>query len=335
MRNQSTAKSSRSATKSAQVTDDFSSITVDSLQNMVEDFVQSGKTNFPTLGSNQSVVLERMEVDDDTQEGHSDQKLRKPSVIKESVLNISYLTNVSNQEVSVVSKTKDSPQHQKEWRRNHKAEIINGGTGVPTKGESQSNYSKSYIDSFKREQETTPGFSSSGTVLGESLQKKSTGSYTDNRHISTFADFRVGNILDLLPATSNPPSMSNMKSHRRLREHREDENDELNNKHHGNLEWTNAEKRFLKSKVGPSHNDGSSKVSGHGCFNNSDISPTNLREVTNNVASSSTENVGADVEESMASQSNMQSSSAGGLLSVSKFVSGPHAARRKVSVHDS
>ncbi|BFZ14578.1 hypothetical protein BsWGS_17617 [Bradybaena similaris] len=338
MRNQSTANSTRSAKKSAYTKNDASNIIMDQFEN------SGAAVNNAALSStsSQCVILKRTGNIDGIAEKQDSEKLTKSSIIKESVLNVNFVTKDSNQEVSMLKdvKRKNTPQPHKDWRKSqvkcseelHSKGENNAALPVP-RGESRTNYSKSYIDPIKREAENVPSVSSSGIVLGDSL-KKPLGGYVDNIHVSTFADFRAGSILDFSPAAANHPSTPSTKSFRKVRERCLDEHNDYGEENNENVEWRNCDSKFLKSKGSVSFSNDQNKLQIPVQSSHPDASPsydlkTGSSKMEGNNAGNS--NQASPETHNMTSQNNFQSNSNGGnSLLVTKLNTGVNTDRRKI-----
>lgn len=339
MRNQSTANSTRSAKKSAYTKNDASNIIMDHFENSGTAVNNAALTST----SSQCVILKRTGNIDGIAEKQDSEKLTKSSIIKESVLNVNFMTKDSNQEVSILKdvKRKNTPQPHKDWRKSqvkcseefHSKGENNAGLPVP-RGESRTNYSKSYIDPIKREAENVPSVSSSGIVLGDSV-KKPLGGYVDNIHVSTFADFRAGSILDFSPPAANLPSTPSTKSFRKVQERCLDEHNDYCEENNENVEWRNSDSKFLKSKGNVSFSSDQNKLQIPVQSSHPDASPSydlksGLSKMEGNNAGHSNQ---ASPETHMTSQNNVQSSSNGGnSLLVTKLNTGVNTDRRKVSL---
>ncbi|CAG5122455.1 unnamed protein product, partial [Candidula unifasciata] len=269
------------------------------------------------------------------------EKLTKSSIIKESVLNINFVTKDSNQEVSVPKdfKRKSTPQPPKHWMNNqgkcteglHNKGEINVGLPV-SRGESRTSYSKSYIDPIKRESENVPSVSSSGIVLGDTL-KKPLGGNMDNIHVSTFADFRVGSILDFASGAANQPSAPSVKSFRKVQERSVDDSNEFNEENNENIEWGNNGSRFLKLKGNVSFSDEQNKHHVPSQFSHPDLSVSyDLKSGTGKMEGSYTlSNQSSTETHHVISQNNGQNNNSGTVnsLSITKLNTGVNTDRRK------
>ncbi|XP_059151470.1 cyclin-dependent kinase-like 5 isoform X2 [Physella acuta] len=113
-----------------------------------------------------------------------------------------------------------------------------------------SSFSKSAVDIYEKDQGLTTGTHQTDLTFTES-QKKLTGptNHHDNHHLLTFADFRVGNILDYTPATNPASHPAVGKPGKKTKEQRGGEVVSENLETPENMEWINTDSRFLKLKT--------------------------------------------------------------------------------------
>ncbi|CAL1543443.1 unnamed protein product [Lymnaea stagnalis] len=238
VRNQTTANSTRNGMKSATTEKDIEDI------NNGDTETHNNSTNLKTGETLPSSV------------NPSEHKTTYPTFIKESVMKVDYsMKDVDLDTDGIKDLGKKSALEKKDsltFQTKHLKDFHVKAEDYD-RAEIVSSFSKSDINFHDKEYRAEAGAVHANSTLAEAQKKLSGGQgHPDNRHMTTFADFRSGNLLDfptVNPAAANPPTGPLLKSARKAKDKKSDHpNQEILE----SSEWITTDSRFLKLKN--SHN---------------------------------------------------------------------------------
>lgn len=288
MRNQTTANSTRSTLKSGHASD-ISNITMEMNHNsnaenspgFSSDSVlprNADATNVPasdSMSSKNTIILKRMSAEDCTEEADNEEKVIKPSMIKESVLNIDYSSKEKGYNTDVLKESKkknvsDKQPNSSEWKKQNN-NTLSSKYSKDARGKEDEedqffdkeqlssnimNVSKSNLDTVESDIHPPRVQTPAADLSTISETKKHSGlNSSDNRHLSTFADFRSSSILDFSAKPSQQKSTRRTLTLDNNPDFANDENEDI----------AHTESKFLKSKSrnklnNKSHLDSQSQV---------------------------------------------------------------------------